>query len=153
MVLVFSQSSSVSATVMPVLYCSHMWLFTEVPEKAPALRVVQLEPHGSGWGWHGGDKATRWNSACPEVLWAWGPSWCHIPAGTADLTGGGGGGVQEGMRDSTVCCRSLLHPVVSSAAFGSPIAVPSNAAGDGEVTQPRVIKWCAWLSLSPFYSQ
>lgn len=53
----------------------------------------------------------------------------------------------EGQR----CCRSPLHPV--SAAFGSPTAIPSNASSDWEVMQPRVIKWCACLSLSPFYSQ
>jgi len=87
------------------------------------------------------------------VPWAWGPSWHHIAVGTTDLTGGGEGGVQEGMRDSAVCCRSPLHPVVSSAAFGSLIAIPSTASGDGKVMHPRVIKQWACLNLSPFYSQ
>ena len=102
------------------------------------------------WGLHGGDKATRWNSELPGALWGWGPSWCHIAVSTADLTGGGGVKKEWG---TALCCRSPLHPVVSSAAFGSPIAIPSNASGGGEVTQPRVIKRCASLSLSPFYSQ
>lgn len=145
MVLVFSQSSNVSATMMLVVYYRHTWLFTKVLGKAPALRAVQTgdcteetKPPGETVNM----VECCGDGAPPDVTSLW-----------ASLSKWDQGKVQEGMRDGTVCCKSPLHPVMSSEAFGSPIAIPSNAYGDGEVTQPRVIKQCACLSLSPFYSQ
>lgn len=141
----FPQSSSVSATVMLVLYYRHTWLLTEVPRKDPALTGVQAgdcteETKPSGETVHMVECCGDGPPPGDTSLWA-------------PLSKWGQGKVQEGTRDSAVCFKTPLPPVMSSEAFGSPIAIPSNASGDGEVTQPRVIKQCACLSLSPFYSQ
>lgn len=72
-------------------------------QKRPLLwGVCSLSPmavslrSSARWRLHGGDKATRWNSACP------GAPLCVTLLCSPMIWGGGGGGVQEGMRDSGV---------------------------------------------------
>lgn len=118
--------------------------------------VCSLSPRAeASWGLHRRNKATRCNVCPVYVLECCGtgasPSFTSLWTLLIQLKEE----ELESKRNERQHClwQSPLHALVSSAALVSPIAVPSNASGDGEVMQPRVLKQYACLSLSPFYSQ